>query len=112
MPGYVLNSDTIATCPHGGQVSFTPSQSRVSVDSAPALLVSDLATVAGCAFVIGTVPSPCLTVQWIPATAALRVAVHQTPVLLSTTVGLCLSTASAPQGPVVLSSYQQRVQAQ
>jgi hypothetical protein len=112
MPGYVLNSDTIATCPHGGQVSFTPSQTSVSVSSAPALLVSDLATVAGCVFVIGVVPSPCLTVQWIPATAALRVAVQGTPVLLSTTIGLCLSGASAPQGPVVLTSYQQRVQAQ
>jgi hypothetical protein len=112
MPGYILNSDTVATCPHGGQVSFTPSQSSVMVDSSPALLVSDLATVAGCAFVIGVVPSPCLTVQWIPPTAALRVKVQQTPVLLSTTVGLCLSGASAPQGPVVLSSYQQRVQAQ
>jgi hypothetical protein len=112
MPGYVLNSNTIATCPHGGQVNFTPSQTKVSVNSAPALLVSDLATVAGCAFVIGVVPSPCLTVQWIPVTAALRVAVQGTPVLLSTTVGLCLSGASAPQGPVVLTSYQQRVQAQ
>jgi hypothetical protein len=112
MPGYVLTSSTIATCPHGGQVSFTPGQINVMVASSPALLVSDLATVAGCAFVIGVVPSPCLTVQWIPATAAERVAVKGTPVLLSTTVGLCLSGAQAPQGPVVLSSYQQRVQAQ
>jgi hypothetical protein len=112
MPGYVLNADTVASCPHGGQVSFVPSQSSVLVDDSPALLVSDLATIAGCAFVIGVVPSPCLLVQWIPPTATLRVLVSGTPVLLSTSVGLCLSGPGAPQGPVVLSAYQQRVQAQ
>jgi hypothetical protein len=36
--------------------------------------------------------------------------VTQTPVLLSTSIGLCLNPAAAPQGPAQLSSYQQRVQ--
>jgi hypothetical protein len=108
MAGYLLTSATQATCPHGGQVSFVPTQTRVQAGGSPVLLVSDQATIAGCPFVVGTVASPCLTIQWmLPAT---RVSVNQTPVLLSTSVGLCLNPAAAPQGPAQLSSYQQRVQ--
>lgn len=108
MAGYLLTSTSVATCPHGGQVTFVPTQSRVLADSAPVLLATDQALVAGCPFVVGTVPSPCLTVQWL--TAATRVTVANTPVLLSTSTGMCLSPAAAPQGPVLLSSFQQRVQ--
>ena len=108
MPGYLLTSTTQASCPHGGQVSFVASQARVRADGSPVLLVSDRATIAGCPFVVGTVASPCLTIQWLlPAT---RVQVSGTPVLLSTSLGLCCNAASAPQGPAVLSSYQQKVQ--
>jgi len=108
MAGYLLTSATQATCPHGAPVSFVPSQSSVMADRAPVLLASDQATIAGCPFVVGTVASPCLTVQWLaPAT---RVMVTQTPVLLSTSIGLCLNPAAAPQGPAQLSSFQQRVQ--
>lgn len=108
MPGYLLTSATQATCPHGAPVSFVPTQTRALADNAPVLLVSDQATIAGCPFVVGTVASPCLTVRWLaPAT---RVTVAQVPVLLSTSIGLCLNPAAAPQGPAQLSSYQQRVQ--
>jgi hypothetical protein len=108
MPGYLLTSATQATCPHGGQVSFMSSQTSVQADGSPVLLASDQATVAGCSFVVGTVASPCLTIQWLlPAT---RVQVTGTPVLLSTSVGLCCNPASVPQGPAQLSSYQQKVQ--
>jgi hypothetical protein len=109
MAGNVLTATTVATCPHGAPVSFTPSQTRVLADGSPALLSTDQATIAGCPFVVGTVASPCVTVRWV--TAATRVMVTSTPVLLSTSIGLCLNAASAPQGPVQLSSYQQRVQA-
>jgi len=108
MPGYLLTAATKATCPHGGQVNFVAAQTSVKADLFPVLLSSDQATVAGCPFMVGSVASPCLTIQWLaPAT---RVMVTQTPVLLSSSLGLCLSGASAPQGPVMLSSYQKRVQ--
>ncbi|HEX4698914.1 MAG TPA: hypothetical protein VH857_06095 [Actinomycetes bacterium] len=108
MPGYLLTAATQATCPHGAPVSFVPSQTSVLADGAPVLLASDQATIAGCPFIVGTVASPCLTIRWLaPAT---RVMVTRTPVLLSTSTGLCLNPASAPQGPAQLSSYQQRVQ--
>ncbi len=109
MPGYVLTSATTAMCPHGGQVSWVPSQSRVLVDQSPVLLASDQATIAGCPFNVSGAPSPCLTIQWqLPST---RVTVQGTPVLLSTSVGLCQAATQAPQGPVQLAVYQQRVQA-
>jgi hypothetical protein len=109
VPGFVLTTATIATCPHGGAVSFVPSQSRILVDSAPALLVSDQALVAGCPFNVSGAPSPCTTVRWTaPAT---RLAVTGSPVLLTTSVGLCLNPASAPQGPGLFSANQARVQA-
>jgi len=109
VPGFVLTTATVASCPHGGQVSFVPSQSSVLADSSPALLVSDQAMIAGCPFVVGPVASPCLTIQWsMPAT---RVQVTGTPVLLTTSLGLCLNPASAPQGPALISSCQSKVQA-
>lgn len=109
MPGYVITSATAAMCPHGGQVTFAPTQQHLTVDNSPAILASDQATIAGCPFVIGTTPSPCVTIQWsLPAT---RAAVDGTPVLLNTSIGLCMSAAAAPQGTVVFSSVQARVQA-
>lgn len=112
MPGYVLTTDTVATCPHGGQVTFTARQTSVKILGSQALLVSDTATIAGCAFTIGPNPSPCLQVQWTTATASVRTKVAGTALLLSSTVGLCVSGANAPQGPLALSSFQQKVQAQ
>ncbi|CCH76128.1 conserved hypothetical protein [Nostocoides japonicum T1-X7] len=109
MPGYVLTASTSATCPHGGQVSFVPSQSRVLADGSPVLLAADLATIAGCPFNVSGAPSPCVTIQWLlPST---RVMVQGSPVLLSTSVGLCQAATQAPQGPAQLVAYQQRVQA-
>jgi hypothetical protein len=109
VPGFVLTSATVASCPHGGQVSFVPSQTRVLADSAPALLVSDQAMIAGCPFNVSGAQSPCLTIQWsMPAT---KVTVAGTPVLLTTSIGLCLNPASAPQGPAMISSCQSKVQA-
>jgi hypothetical protein len=109
VPGFVLTTATVAICPHGGPVSFVPSQSRVLVDYAPALLVSDQTLVAGCPFNVSGAPSPCTSVRWTaPAT---RLAVSGTAVLLTTSIGLCLNPASTPQGPALISASQARVQA-
>jgi hypothetical protein len=109
VPGFVITSATVAMCPHGGQVAFAPSQSQLMADSAPAILVSDVASIAGCPFVIAGAPSPCLTIQW--TSPATRAGVQGTPVLLSTSIGLCMSPAAAPQGSVIFASVQARVQA-
>ena len=51
-------------------------------------------------------PLPCLTIQWV--TGATQTKVHGIPVLLQTSVGLCLNAFQAPQGPAVVVQAQQR----
>ena len=110
MGGFVLTSATQACCPHGGQADFVAGQSAVRAASSPVLLATDTTTITGCPFMIGNVASPCLTVQW--SAPATRMLVQRTPVLLSTSVGLCLSSAAAPQGALLINSVQSRVQAE
>ena len=107
---YLLDAPTQVMCPHGGQGVATPSNTRVLLGGAPALVSTDVVTIAGCSFNVSGAPSPCLQVQWLmPAT---RVKVGGTPALLSSSVALCVSAAGAPQGPGTLSGYQTKVQGQ
>ena len=108
MPQPLLEATTVMQCPHGGPVTHAPSQVRVTINGAPALTVSDVGMVAGCAFTIPTSkPSPCTTVQWTaPAT---RVTLSGQPALLATSVGLCKSPEQAPQGPAIIAAPQPRV---
>ena len=110
MGGFVLDAGATITCPHGGQATVVPRSTRVSLSGKPPLLVDDVATVAGCAFNVSGAPSPCLRLQWLmPAT---RVSVESSPVLLSSSVGMCLNAAGAPQGTALVSGFQTKVQAQ
>ncbi len=110
MPGYVLDAGVTITCPHGGTVAVTPRATRVRLGGKPPLLVDDVATVAGCPLNVSGAPSPCLRVQWLaPAT---RLTIESSSALLSSSVGLCLNAASAPQGTALVSGYQTRVRAQ
>lgn len=109
MSGKVLTTATVASCPHGGQASFTASQRAVTIDGSSALVATDTTTIAGCSFMIGNTPSPCTTVQWQgPAT---RVTADGIAVLLETSTGLCMSAASAPQGSLQISTVQSKVTA-
>jgi hypothetical protein len=56
---------------------------------------------------IGPVPSPCLTVQWV--SPALQSQAGSNPTLTEASIGLCLAATQAPQGPVVISATQPRV---
>ncbi|MEW2382834.1 hypothetical protein AB0873_12215 [Micromonospora sp. NPDC047707] len=107
MPGYLLTTATVATCPHGGSASFTAGQDRVLADGAPVLVLSDSTTITGCPFMVGNVASPCTTVRW--QSPAVRVTAGD-PVLLDTSVGLCLSAASAPQGTLQIRTNQSKVE--
>jgi hypothetical protein len=94
-------------CPHGGQVMQIPSQSTVLAGQQPVLLATDAMTVVGCSFVIGTVPHPCVTVQW--SALALKSTVQQQAPLLATSVGLCQGPDGAPQGTVIMTGVQTKV---
>ncbi len=107
---FVLNASSTVTCSHAAPVNHVPSQSRVLVAGAPVLVQTDTSSIAGCPFTIPTSkPSPCTTVRWV--VAATRVVAGGTPVLLQTSSGLGLSPEQAPQGPVIVTAVQPRVQA-
>jgi hypothetical protein len=109
MAGFILDAGVTITCPHGGRVQVIPRSTRVSLGGKPALLVDDTATIAACPFTVSGTPSPCLRVEWtMPAT---RVKVQSSPVLLSTSIGLCVNAANVPQGTALVNGFQSKVQA-
>lgn len=110
MGGFVLDAGATITCPHGGQASVVTRSTRVTLGGKAPLLVDDVATIAGCSFNVSGAPSPCMRLQWsMPAT---RAKVESSPVLLSSSVALCLNAAGAPQGTALVTGFQTRVQAQ
>ena len=96
MPPLVQVGATLI-CPHGGQITIVPGNPRVSFDGQPAGTMSDQYLVAGCSFVVATVPQPCPTVQWlVPAT---RVTIGGQPAVLQSSTGMCMSATMIPNGP-------------
>jgi hypothetical protein len=109
MSGHALTTGSTMMCPHGGSVSATTSNSKVKAD-AYLVTQSDTFTISGCSFTLpsGT-PSPCTKVQWVMGD--MRVMVGG-PTLSESSVGLCLSAAMIPQGPVSISNTQSKVSTQ
>jgi hypothetical protein len=109
MSGYVIDGNATIVCPHGGQGTPVTTTTRVGLGGAPPILVSDRVVIAGCAYHVDGAPSPCAVVRWLLPSTRLRV--DRTPVVLSTSTGLCLSATGAPQGSATLTGFQTRVQA-
>jgi len=95
-------------CPHGGQASVIPSNTRVKAGGSFAVLVNDVTTITGCPFNVSGSPVPCVTVQWL--IPSMRFTVTATPVLLESSLGLCLNAAGAPQGTATVNGVQTHVQ--
>ena len=114
MPGYVLDAATTIMCPHGGKATIQPRTTKVTLGGLAPLVLDDFSlpspVISGCAFNISGAPSPCLRVQWLMP--AMRLTVEGSAALLSSSVGLCVNAASAPQGTAIVTGYQTRVQAQ
>ena len=100
----LLNTSSVMMCPHGGTVQATTSNTHTKVGGDFAVLSSDTFTIAGCAFMIGTSPHPCMTVQWVQTDMHSQVSSDFT--LNEASVGLCLAADQAPQGTVLISSTQ------
>jgi hypothetical protein len=83
------------------------SQSAVTAGGQPVLLPSDVTSIVGCPFFIGTVAHPCVTVQW--SGTAMKTQVQQQAPLLATSVGVCQGPDGAPQGTVIISGVQTKV---
>lgn len=106
----ILQFGCTIQCPHGGQATPTPTNTRVKVDGAFALLPADTFIIAGCPFTLPpSVPSPCLTIQW--SGEATRVKINGVGPLLETSIGLCKAATQAAQGPASVSGAQTKVKA-
>jgi hypothetical protein len=100
----ILTTSSTIICPHGGSVILQTSDVDMIIQGAPALLITDIHMIAGCPFVLGVKPSPCITVRW--ATGATWTKNHGVPVLLQNSVGICYSAEQAPQGPAIVVQTQ------
>ena len=104
----VLDTNSVLLCPHGIPIQHPPSQVRVKIMGAPALVLADVGTIAGCPFTIPpSKPSPCVTTRWL--LGAVRVRAGGQPLLLQSSTGLCKSPEQAPQGPPNPTVVQPRV---
>jgi len=92
MPGYLLNMSSKVMCQHGGQAQATASSPRVKVGGQPVVTQSGTYSVSGCPFVLGIIPFPCVTAQWVMA--ATRVKAGGVPVLLQDSQALCIPTGT------------------
>lgn len=102
-----LTTASSMTCPHGGTVSATTTNATTDAGGSKIVTIGDTFTISGCAFTLpGPKPSPCVRVQWV--VPDVRVRVGGVPTLSQTSVGICMSADSIPQGPVVVSSTQVR----
>jgi uncharacterized Zn-binding protein involved in type VI secretion len=98
-----------AICPHAGQVSIVPTNTRVLLGGQPAATVADQFLIVGCAFSTGG-PHPCATVRWL--VPSMRVRVNGQPAVLQASTGLCQAPDQVPQGPPTVIATQVRVSGQ
>ena len=101
----ILTTTSTVMCPHGGMAQLVTTNTEALIDGAPALLLTDVHPIVGCPF-MPVAYSPCVSIRWI--TGATQTSVRNVPVLLQTSVGLCLNAAQAPQGTAIVVQVQQR----
>jgi hypothetical protein len=107
MAGHFLTTTSSLTCPHGGTVTMSTSNTRVRADGMPVVRSTDTSTVAGCPYSLdGVTPHPCVRVRW--DVHAERHTSHGDPSLTVDSVGFCLSADGGTQGTVVIASTQSR----
>jgi len=99
----LLTVASVLMCPHGGMVTVSPASTRATAGS-PIVCGTDTFIVAGCAFNIAGVPSPCVSINWVLTTT--RVQSGGALALNESSVGLCFAATQAPQGPVSIQSTQ------
>jgi hypothetical protein len=110
MPGKVLTTGSTVQCPHGGQATLSTANTKVSTMAGKVLLESDIHKVAGCSFMIGNKPSPCMRIEW--KAGATKSKANQTGLLVESSIGLCYSAEGAPQGPATIVMADQKASAQ
>ena len=104
MPGFLLHAGATVLCAHGGQAVPTAPNPRVLVSGQPVVTQPSIYTVAGCPFTTPAGnPLPCITGQWITASA--RILSNGMPVILMDSQSVC-----TPNGtPLTIVAAQTRV---
>lgn len=110
MPGKYLTTASTIQCPHEGTVTLITTNTKVMAGGAPVLLESDIHVVAGCPFVIGIVPSPCVTVEW--SAGSTKTTINGTAPLVESSLGTCYGPTNAPQGVTLIVNKQLKAEAQ
>lgn len=105
MPGYLLHVGATVMCAHGGQAQPMMPNVRVRVNGQPAIALAAPYLIAGCPFVQGGVPSPCVTAQFV--TGTLRVKSMGLPLLVQESQAVCIPNGT----PAVVAMTQIRVKA-
>ena len=88
MPGFAHTQGATTLCLHGGQAQPTAPLPRVKLSGQLAIGQSTTYTVAGCPFVAGTTPMPCVTASWV--VAATRVKSTGIPLVLQNSTAVCV----------------------
>lgn len=101
----ILTTTSTVMCPHAGQAQLITTNTEALVDGAPVLLQTDVHPIVGCTFT-PVAYSPCVSIRWV--TGAVQTKIREVPVLLQTSVGLCLNAAQVPQGVAIVAQVQQR----
>ena len=103
----LLTTSSMMMCPHGGQVQPITTNTRTKAGGDFALRQSDTFVIAGCPFILGLVPHPCVQVQWVQPAARSQVISDFT--LTEASVGLCVTADQAAQGTVLITLTQPQV---
>ena len=101
----ILTAASTVMCPHGGMALLTTGNTEALLGGAPALLLTDVHAIVGCPFT-PVAYSPCIVIRWVMG--ATQTTVHNIPVLLQNSVGLCLNAAQVPQGTAIVVQVQQK----
>jgi hypothetical protein len=113
VPGNVLTIASTVLCMHGGSAILTTANTKMTIDGAPALLESDVHSVAGCPFQIpvgaGTKPSPCIRIEW--SAGSTQMQVNGVGVLVQSSIGKCFSPEGAMQGLANIVNTQTKISA-
>lgn len=106
----IVTQMTQTQCPHAAMGTLTTSTSKVMIDNAPALVMGDEGTVAGCPFTLPNgKPQPCVSEKLLGMSS--KVQAEGSFVLLQNPADLCYSAENIPQGPVTWTNIQQKVTA-
>jgi hypothetical protein len=108
--GGLLTTASVMMCPHGGTVTATSSNARVTAGGSPILRSTDTFVIAGCPFVVAGAPHPCVSVQWL--TQDLRSQVLSDSTVSQANTGLCIAGDQVPQGAVLIMTTQAQVSGQ